>query len=55
MDSWVPLAMFRPSAPERAHCSSPPTPGAAKILEDFLREPTDLRLLDQSRHHELAP
>jgi hypothetical protein len=54
-DSWVLLEVFRCSAPEPAQGTSPATPGAAKILEDFLREPADLRLLDGSRRHEIAP
>ncbi len=47
-DSWVMLEMFRSRAAWDDHMLQPyNTEGGNRILEDLLREPSDLRLLDE--------
>ena len=45
-DSWVMLEMFRSRAAWDEHMQQPHTVEGNKILEDLLREPSDLRLMD---------
>ena len=46
-DSWVMLEMFRSRAAWDEHMQQPYNTEGNKILEDLLREPSDLRLLDE--------
>ena len=46
-DSWVMLEMFRSRAAWDEHMRQPYNTEGNKILEDLLREPSDLRLLDE--------
>ena len=45
-DTWVMLEMFRSRAAWDEHMRQPYNTEGNKILEDLLREPSDLRLLD---------
>jgi quinol monooxygenase YgiN len=46
-DTWVMLEMFRSRAAWDEHMLQPYNTEGNKILEDLLREPSDLRLLDE--------
>ena len=46
-DSWVMLEMFRSRAAWDEHMRQPYNTESNKILEGLLREPSDLRLLDE--------
>ena len=46
-DSWVMLEMFRSRAAWDEHMHQPHTVEGNKILEDLLREPSELRLMDE--------
>jgi quinol monooxygenase YgiN len=46
-DTWVMLEMFRSRAAWDEHMGQPYNTEGNKILEDLLREPSDLRLLDE--------
>jgi quinol monooxygenase YgiN len=46
-DTWVMLEMFRSRAAWDEHMQQPYNTEGNKILEDLLREPSDLRLLDE--------
>jgi len=46
-DSWVMLEMFRSRAAWDEHMQQPYNTEGNRILEDLLREPSDLRLLDE--------
>ena len=46
-DTWVMLEMFRSRAAWDEHMRQPYNTEGNKILEDLLREPSDLRLLDE--------
>jgi quinol monooxygenase YgiN len=46
-DTWVMLEMFRSRAAWDEHMRQPYITDGNKILEDLLREPSDLRLLDE--------
>jgi len=46
-DSWVMLEMFRSRADWDQHMQQPYNTEGNRILEDLLREPSDLRLLDE--------
>lgn len=46
-DTWVMLEMFRSRAAWDEHMLKPYNTEGNAILEDLLREPTDLRLLDE--------
>jgi quinol monooxygenase YgiN len=46
-DSWVMLEMFRSRAAWDEHMQQPYNTQGNKILEDLLREPSELRLLDE--------
>jgi len=46
-DSWVMLEMFRSRAAWDEHMLQPYNTEGNKILEGLLREPSDLRLLDE--------
>ncbi len=46
-DSWVMLEMFRSRAAWDEHMRQPYNTEGNKILEDLLREPSDLRLCDE--------
>ena len=45
-DNWVMLEMFRSGAAWDEHMQQPYNVEGNKILEDLLREPSDLRLMD---------
>ena len=45
-DSWLMLEMFRSRAAWDEHMRQPYITEGNKILEDLLREPSDLRLMD---------
>jgi quinol monooxygenase YgiN len=45
-DNWVMLEMFRSRAAWDEHMQQPYNVEGNKILEDLLREPSDLRLMD---------
>ena len=46
-DTWVMLEMFRSRAAWDEHMQQPYNTEGNVILEDLLREPSDLRLLDE--------
>jgi quinol monooxygenase YgiN len=46
-DSWVMLEMFRSRAAWDEHMEQPYNTEGNRILDDLLREPSDLRLLDE--------
>jgi quinol monooxygenase YgiN len=46
-DSWVMLEMFRSRAARDEHIQQPYNTEGNKILEDLLREPSELRLMDE--------
>jgi len=46
-DTWVMLEMFRSRAAWDEHMQQPYIAEGNRILEDLLREPSDLRLLDE--------
>jgi quinol monooxygenase YgiN len=46
-DSWVMLEMFRSRAAWDEHMQQPYNTEGNRILDDLLREPSDLRLLDE--------
>jgi quinol monooxygenase YgiN len=46
-DTWVMLEMFRSRAAWDEHMLQPHNTEGNKILEDLLREPSDLRLFDE--------
>jgi quinol monooxygenase YgiN len=46
-DTWVMLEMFRSRAAWDEHMQQPYNTEGNVILQDLLREPTDLRLLDE--------
>ena len=46
-DSWVMLEMFRSRAAWDEHMQQPYNTEGNRILEDLLREPSDLRLMDE--------
>jgi len=46
-DSWVMLEMFRSRAAWDEHMQQPYNTEGNRILEDLLREPSDLRLFDE--------
>ena len=46
-DNWVMLEMFRSRAAWDDHMEQPYNTEGNKILEDLLREPSDLRLMDE--------
>jgi quinol monooxygenase YgiN len=46
-DSWVMLEMFRSRAAWDEHMQQPYNTEGNKILEDLLREPSELRLMDE--------
>ena len=46
-DNWVMLEMFRSRAAWDEHMHQPYNTEGNKILEDLLREPSDLRLFDE--------
>jgi quinol monooxygenase YgiN len=46
-DTWVMLEMFRSRAAWDEHMRQPYITEGNRILEDLLREPSDLRLLDE--------
>jgi quinol monooxygenase YgiN len=46
-DTWVMMEMFRSRAAWDDHMRQPYNTEGNKILEDLLREPSDLRLLDE--------
>jgi quinol monooxygenase YgiN len=46
-DNWVMLEMFRSRAAWDEHMGQPYNVEGNKILEDLLREPSDLRLMDE--------
>ncbi|MBD0280883.1 MAG: antibiotic biosynthesis monooxygenase [Thermoleophilaceae bacterium] len=46
-DNWVMLEMFRSQAAWEEHMQQPYNTEGNKILEDLLREPSDLRLMDE--------
>ena len=46
-DTWVMLEMFRSRAAWDEHMRQPYVTEGNRILEDLLREPSDLRLLDE--------
>jgi len=46
-DTWVMLEMFRSRAAWDEHMGQPYNTEGNKILEDLLREPSDLRLFDE--------
>ena len=46
-DNWVMLEMFRSRAAWDEHMEQPYNTEGNKILEDLLREPSDLRLMDE--------
>jgi quinol monooxygenase YgiN len=46
-DTWVMLEMFRSRAAWDEHMRQPHTTEGNIILKDLLREPSDLRLLDE--------
>jgi quinol monooxygenase YgiN len=48
-DSWVMLEMFRSRADWDQHMQQPYNTEGNRILEDLLREPSDLRLLDEKQ------
>jgi quinol monooxygenase YgiN len=48
-DSWVMLEMFRSRADWDDHMRQPYVIEGNKLLEDLLREPSDLRLLDDKQ------
>jgi quinol monooxygenase YgiN len=45
-DNWVMLEMFRSQAAWDEHMRQPYNTEGNRILEDLLREPSDLRLMD---------
>ena len=46
-DNWVMLEMFRSRAAWDEHMQQPYNTEGNRILEELLREPSDLRLLDE--------
>ena len=46
-DNWVMLEMFRSRAAWDEHMQQPYNVEGNKILEDLLREPSELRLMDE--------
>jgi quinol monooxygenase YgiN len=46
-DNWVMLEMFRTRAAWDEHMEQPYNVEGNKILEDLLREPSELRLMDE--------
>ena len=46
-ETWVMLEMFRSRAAWDEHMQQPYNTAGNKILEDLLREPSDLRLFDE--------
>jgi quinol monooxygenase YgiN len=46
-DNWVMLEMFRSRAAWDEHMQKPYNTEGNRILEDLLREPSDLRLMDE--------
>jgi quinol monooxygenase YgiN len=46
-DNWVMLEMFRSRAAWDDHMQQPYNTEGNRILEDLLREPSDLRLMDE--------
>ena len=46
-DNWVMLEMFRSRTAWDEHMEQPYNTEGNKILEDLLREPSDLRLMDE--------
>ena len=46
-DNWVMLEMFRSQAAWDEHMRQPYNTEGNKILEDLLREPSELRLMDE--------
>jgi quinol monooxygenase YgiN len=46
-DNWVMLEMFRSRAAWDEHMEQPYNTEGNRILEDLLREPSDLRLMDE--------
>jgi quinol monooxygenase YgiN len=46
-DNWVMLEMFRSRAAWDEHMRQPYNTEGNRILEDLLREPSDLRLMDE--------
>jgi quinol monooxygenase YgiN len=46
-DNWVMLEMFRSRAAWDEHMQQPYNVEGNKILEELLREPSDLRLMDE--------
>jgi quinol monooxygenase YgiN len=46
-DNWVMLEMFRSQAAWDEHMQQPYNTEGNKILEDLLREPSELRLMDE--------
>ena len=46
-DTWVMLEMFRSRAAWDEHMGQPYNTRGNELLEDLLREPSDLRLLDE--------
>ena len=46
-ESWVMLEMFRSHAAWDEHMQQPYNTEGNKILEDLLREPSELRLMDE--------
>ena len=46
-DNWVMLEMFRSRADWDEHMQQPYNTEGNKILEDLLREPSDLRLMNE--------
>jgi quinol monooxygenase YgiN len=46
-DNWVMLEMFRSRAAWDEHMEQPYNTEGNKILEDLLREPSELRLMDE--------
>ena len=46
-ESWVMLEMFRSRAAWDEHMQQPYNTEGNKILEDLLREPSELRLMDE--------
>ena len=46
-ESWVMLEMFRSRAAWDEHMQQPHNTEGNKILEDLLREPSELRLMDE--------
>ena len=46
-DNWVMLEMFRSRAAWDEHMQQPHNTEGNRILEDLLREPSDLRLMDE--------